>query len=293
MEKLKKLFGGINLTWPKLLIFAVIAGVYTAIMALLPITHDTSFADITISFEVWILFGIIIIMNSKSAIDSALKCFVFFLISQPLVYLLQVPFSEQGFGLFRYYSYWFIWTVLTLPMGFIGYFMKKDKWWGLIILTPVLLLLGEHYLVFIQETVFSFPYHLLSCLFCFATLLIYPICIFKNKKIKIAGTIISAVIILTASVIGFANPITYNTYLSLSEEDVAIDDSCNVYLADDKYGKVYLEDNYEDENGIKHYVINADFNHAGKTELIVEDANGNETKFDLVIKRDTYELNEK
>lgn len=287
MGKLKKLFGGINLTWPKLLIFAVITGVYTAIMALLPITHDTSFADISISFEEWILFGVIIIMNSKSAIDSALKCFVFFLISQPLVYLLQVPFSEQGFGLFRYYNYWFIWTVLTLPMGFIGYFMKKDKWWGLIILTPVLLLLGEHYLLFIQETVFSFPYHLLSCLFCFVTLLIYPICIFKNKKIKIAGTIISAVIILTTSVIGFANPITYNTTLPSGE--VTIDDSCNVYLADDKYGKVYIE--YDE--GFEDYFIEAEFRHSGKTELILEDANGNETKFDLVIKRDTYELNEK
>lgn len=287
MGKLKKLFSGINLTWPKLLIFAIIAGVYTAIMALLPITHDTSFADISISFEVWILFGVIIIMNSKSAIDSALKCFVFFLISQPLVYLVQVPFSQQGFGLFRYYNYWFIWTVLTLPMGFIGYFMKKDKWWGLLILTPVLLLLGGHYLMFIEETVFSFPYHLLSCLFCLVTLLIYPICIFKNKKIRIAGAIISAVIILTTSVIGFANPVTYNTTLPSGE--VTIDDTCNVYLADDKYGKVYIE--YDE--GFEDYVIEAEFKHSGKTEMILEDANGNETKFDLVIKRDTYELNKK
>ena len=31
---MKKLFGGINLTWKKLIIFAVIAGAYTAIMAI-------------------------------------------------------------------------------------------------------------------------------------------------------------------------------------------------------------------------------------------------------------------
>jgi len=89
MKKVKKLFGGIDLNWKKLIIFAIIAGVYTAIMAMLPITKNTSFADIAISFEVWILFGILIIMNSKSAKDSALKCFIFFLISQPLVYLTQ------------------------------------------------------------------------------------------------------------------------------------------------------------------------------------------------------------
>ena len=81
MKKLNKLFGSIDLTWKKLITFAIIAGVYTGVMAILPIAKDTSFADITISFEVWILFGIFIIMNSKSAKDSALKCFVFFLIS--------------------------------------------------------------------------------------------------------------------------------------------------------------------------------------------------------------------
>ena len=62
-------------------------------MALIPITADTSFRDIAIKFECWILFGIIIICNSKNPKDSALKCFVFFLISQPLVYLIQVPLS--------------------------------------------------------------------------------------------------------------------------------------------------------------------------------------------------------
>ncbi len=89
MDKLKKLFGGINLTWSKLIIFAVIAGVYTAVMALIPALEYTSFNTITVTFEVWVLFGILIIMNSRSNLDSALKCFVFFLISQPLVYLIQ------------------------------------------------------------------------------------------------------------------------------------------------------------------------------------------------------------
>ena len=112
----KMMFGGFNLTWKRLIIFAVIAGVYTAIMALLPITYDTSFRDIAIMFEWWILMGIIIISNSKSPLDSALKCFVFFLISQPLVYLVQVPFSSMGWGLFGYYRYWFIVTLLTFPI---------------------------------------------------------------------------------------------------------------------------------------------------------------------------------
>ena len=115
---MKKLFGGINLTWKKLILFAVITAVYTAIMAILPFTQDTSFRDIAIFFEWWILFGIIIIANSKSPLDSALKCFVFFLRSQPLIYLLQVPFSWQGWGLFGYYK------ILKTPLGW-SFFLQN------------------------------------------------------------------------------------------------------------------------------------------------------------------------
>ncbi len=122
---MKKLFGGINLTWKKLIVFAIISALYTAIMAIIPNTRDTSFRDIAIQFEWWILFGIIIICNSKNYLDSALKCFIFFLISQPLIYLIQVPFSSMGWKLFKYYRYWFIWTLFTIPMGFIGYYIKK------------------------------------------------------------------------------------------------------------------------------------------------------------------------
>ena len=69
-----------------------------------------------------------------------------------------------------YYRFWIAWTIATFPMGFIGYFMKKDKWWGLVILTPILIFLGLHYSGFLNQTIYSFPYHLLSTVFCFITL---------------------------------------------------------------------------------------------------------------------------
>ena len=96
---MKKLFGELDLTWKKLIIFAIFIGVYTGVMAIIPSTKDTSFRDISISFEWWVLFGTLIIINSKSPLDSALKCFVFFLISQPIVYLVQVPFNPYGWGI--------------------------------------------------------------------------------------------------------------------------------------------------------------------------------------------------
>lgn len=288
MSKVKRLFGELNLTWLNLIIFSVIAGVYTAIMAIIPATRNTSFRDITAIFEVWILFGIIIIMNSKSAIDSALKCFVFFLISQPLVYLIQVPFDSRGFGLFQNCQHLLILSLLTLPMGFIGYFMKKDKWWGLLILTPVLLLLGIQLIYYMRETIFNFPFHLLSTLFCLATLLLYPLCIFNNKKIKIAGVTISTIIILVVSVISFTNKIVYNTTI-FSDNDVSLNEKCSAYLENDTIGKV----NIKYDETLKHYVINAAFTKAGKTDLIIVDENGNKTAYELSVSSNTYNISKK
>lgn len=277
-----------NLTWPKLIIFAILAGAYTALVAILPITKDTSFADISISFEVWILFGIIIIMGSKSAKDSALKCFVFFLISQPLIYLIQVPFSTLGWSLFGYYKYWFIWTLLTIPMGFIGWYIKKDKWWGLLILAPILVLLGYHYSGFLSQTIYRFPYHLLSTIFCVATLLIYPIAIFRSKKIKLAGTIISVVIIIASTVFALIGKTVYNTTILVNggEAGAVFDDNYKASLEDESFGKVYIVYN----EALNDYVVNAEFKKAGKTNIILEDVSGNREVYEIDVKSDTYDI---
>ncbi len=292
MKKLKKLFGGINITWPKLIIFAIIAGAYTAFMAILPIAKYTSFADIAISLEVWILFGIIIIMNSKSALDSATKCFVFFLISQPLVYLLRVPFYKRGFEIFHYYPAWFICTLLTIPMGFIGYFLKKDKWWGILILFPILLVLGGHYIMYLTETVSFFPYHLISATFCLLSLLAYPWFIFKNQKLKFASMAISILIIIAGSTfVAVKGRVYYNAIIMYSggSEGMTFDDTYKVYFKDKTYGNVYIVYNAQ----LKEYVVDADFAKIGKTELTIESPEGDKTAFDIDIKRDTYNLTKK
>ena len=176
---LNRYFGGINLTWPKLIIAAVIAGVFTAVMALIPALHYTSFIAITVTFEVWILFGILIIMNSKSNLDAGLKCFIFFLISQPLMYLIQVPFSELGWGLFGYYKFWFLWTLLCFPMGCIGYYMKKGKWWGCLFLLPMIVLTAYSFLGYFSDFLFSMPRYILISVFCAAAMILYPVVIFE------------------------------------------------------------------------------------------------------------------
>ena len=210
MKRIKRIFGGIDLSWKKLIIFAIITAVYTATMAILPITSDTSFRDIAATLEWWILFGVIIICNSKSNLDSALKCFVFFLISQPLIYLLQVPFSWQGWNLFSYYKYWFIWTLLTIPMGYIGYYIKKDNIFSVIILLPMLILLAIIGVGFFSSTLASFPHHLLSGIFCFIAIILIILGVLNKKK----NIIISFAVIITFTIgyVLISNGILFDTY---------------------------------------------------------------------------------
>ena len=286
---IKKLFGGIDLTWPKLIIAAVIAGAFTAAMAIIPGLHYTSFNAITVTFEVWILFGILIIMNSKSNLDSALKCFVFFLISQPLVYLIQVPFSTLGWQLFGYYKYWFMWTILCLPMGYIGYYMKQNKWWGLLILLPMIAITAGSLLGYFSMFLFSSPRYILITLFCICMMILYPIAVFDDKKIQKAGAAIGAAAAAAAVIITLLNPPVYSTEIMGNNEEHPFDDTYSVYLDDSKYGNVDIR--YV--AGVEDYMLHADFRKAGKTVLTMVDPSGAKTEYDLTIERDTYRLTKK
>ncbi len=290
---MKKLFGGLNITWPKLILFAVICGGYTGVVAAIPALKDTSFQDISISFEWWIFFAILIIVNSKSALDSACKVIVFFLISQPLVYLVQVPFSDLGFGLFRYYPAWFRWTLLTFPMAFVGWYMKKDKWWGLLILSPMLVFLGYHAYNFLGEARSFFPNHLLSALFCAAAVLLFPQAIFRDKRIRIAGLALSLAILAGAGFLALREGRSYyNTDLLLSGSETCgmeYDDSYRVSLADESYGTVSIE--YQEN--IETWLIRASFAKTGRTELILESPDGERTAYDLEIRRSSYTVERK
>ncbi|MCR5453094.1 MAG: hypothetical protein K6F00_10735 [Lachnospiraceae bacterium] len=286
LSVIKKLFGGIDLTWPKLIISACLAGIFTAVMALIPAVHYTSFNTITVTFEVWILFGIIIIMNSKSNLDSALKCFVFFLVSQPLAYLVQVPFTALGWGLFGYYKFWFIWTLLCFPMGFVGYYMKKGKWWGYLILFPMIAITAHSYTGYLSYFLFYMPYYLLICIFCVSAMILYPLVIFEDKKIRTAGAVIGAVIAIAVTGYGLMHPPVYSTEIMSDDEEHHFDNTYKVSLEDDRYGNVEII--YMDS--IEAYMVHADFKKAGKTSLTLESPDGDKKIYDIDIKFDTYEI---
>ena len=286
---MKKIFGGINLTWKKLIICSCLIGISVGLLNSIPALKDTTITDIATYFDFWIFCGIFIIMNSKSNKDSALKCFIFFLISQPLIYLAEVPFSRLGWGLFVYYKYWFIWTILTIPMGYIGYYIKKDKWYGLLILTPMLILLSLGVETSLGGLIYSFPHHLINLIFVITTLIVYPLALFNNKYLRYIGLTISIILIIISGSKPLLSRPTYETILRCSSENLYFDDSYEVYISSSKLGDVSIEynDNLED------YCIRSKFYKTGDAELTIKSPDGKKRKFDLHIGKNTYSIDEK
>ena len=285
---MKKLFGGIKLTWKRLIISAIVIGVCVGLLNSVPSLFDTTITDIATFFDFWIFCGIFIIMNSKSNKDAALKCFVFFLISQPLIYLAEVPFNSMGWGLFVYYKTWFIWTILTIPMGYIGYYIKKNKWYGLLILLPMLLLLGYGLGSSITNLKYSFPKHLINTLFVFVSLISYPLLLFKNKIFKYIGLTASIIIILVFGLKPLLSPSTYDTTIRCSSETLIFDDTYKAYLEDSSFGDLSIK--YMDS--IESYCIYASFKKPGDTKVILESPSGNKQEFKIHIGKNTYSFKE-
>ena len=255
-----KLFGGINMTWPKVLIFALATAIVTAIVLIVPVFKYTSFQEMGVHLEAWILFAVIIMSNCKSPLDSAVKTFVFFLVSQPLIYLFQVPFSDMGVQLFQYYYRWFILTLLTFPMAFVGWYIKKKNWLSLLIFAPIIGLLAYSGFNYGKIMVADFPYHTVATLFCFGQILLYLWVFCKGIVMRLVGL---AIPIAVGIVFFFTMPRTL-TSVSMPLSGVHLSEAATIRLEDESFGTAKLLD-FEDA-----YVsVSAD--KLGSTTMLVKD----------------------
>lgn len=194
---IKDTFTKQDMSWKKLIVFSVATAVVTAVLKLLPFLDDTSLQDIAINPECWILFAVFIIVNCNSVKEACAKTFVFFIISQPLIYLIQVPFSSQGFGLFSYYRYWFIITLLTIPGAAIAYQVKKKNWLSAAVLAVAVAFLGYMAAEYFWNMMAAFPRHLLSFLFCML-LAVFLTLVLLDKKAQRAALIVLLCLVFAA-----------------------------------------------------------------------------------------------
>ena len=192
-----KLYGGLSMSWSAVILYALGSAVLTAFFLIVPVFKNTSFHRMGETMEAWIFFAVIIMANCKTPMESACKTFAFFLISQPLIYLFQVPFSWQGWYLFAYYKYWFVWTLLTFPMAFVGWRIRKKNWLSLLILTPALFTLTEYSIDAFYFSFRHFPFRLVTAIFCLAQVLIYLYAFTSNLRQKLLGFIVPVTTVLT------------------------------------------------------------------------------------------------
>lgn len=204
---MSKLFGSIKMTWWKVIVFAIVIGVIVGLLMCVPSLYDTSFRDIGITHEWWVLFALIVVVNCHKSYEAAFKCFLFFLISQPVIYGIEVLMHHITLAdaWHFYYPNWFIQTLLTLPGGFIAYFCKKQNPFGAIVLgigNTLEVLMGIYYG---SAMIKNFPHHLLTTIFCFFVVVITNIYIQKTKKTRLIS-ILTTLLLITLGI----------TYLTLN-----------------------------------------------------------------------------
>lgn len=238
-----KLYGGLNMSWRTVILFALGTAVLTSIFLIVPIFKNTSFELMGVDFEAWFFFAIIIMANCKKPLESALKTFVFFLISQPLIYLIQVPFSSMGWGLLGYYRYWFLWTLFTFPMAFVGWIITKRNWLSVIILAPVLAFMGSAVYQSGLHCIHHFPYRLVTSLFCLLQIVLYVITFFPDMGKKLTGVLIP---LITVVIFAVATPqVDINGTVFLPNDPI-LSDSAVVVMEGNSVATVTIENPGED-----------------------------------------------
>ena len=202
MKKLSAAFGTLPMTWPVVCAFAAIIGIYVGIINQIPILYDTSFRDIAVTYEWWVLFALLIVSNCKSAREAGMKCLVFFLISQPIIYLIELPMLGWDKAMYYYLRIWLPISLLTLPGGAVAFFAKKQNVLGAVVLSignTVVALLGVSYF---QKLCHSFPRHLLTVVSCAAIIAVLLMGMQQKWKTRFLSA--ATTLLLTAGVIIWA-----------------------------------------------------------------------------------------
>ena len=199
---MSRLFGGLKVRWPAVILFAVVAGAYTGAVNSIPALANTSYIDIAVSFEWWIVFAVIIATNCKKPWGSALKIFVFFAISQPVVFAVEVALRSVDAQMAWYYyaTNWGPKTLLTLPGGFLAYYVKDKRLVGGLVMGLTVAAQAVLGVSYIAAMLASPPRHLLSAVFCFGSAVVMLLCVQKNHRNRIVALAVAAALFVAAGV---------------------------------------------------------------------------------------------
>ncbi len=255
----KKIFGGIKMTWPRLILFAMISGLITGIIAQV-VPDGNSIRQIAVTFEAWIVLAIIVVVNCDKPLEAACKTFVYFLISQPLVYLVQVPFNRLGFGLFNYYwPYWAIWTLATFPGAYIAWYIRRDDIPAALILSVALaglILIGTDYL---HTLILDFPRYLISTVFCYGMVPVLILFILHKKQPRLIAACLSVLALIACLIFQFRGGVSRSQQFSIgldSEQYPIFEEGWTAELEDPENGTVTIRPGHDLISPVAEIVIN-------------------------------------
>ena len=280
-----RLFGKLKMNWPEVLLLAIASAILTTVFLTFPVFKNTSFERMGVHLEAWIFLAVIIMSNCEKPLESALKTFMFFLISQPLIYLFQVPFSSMGFGLFRYYPYWFKLTLITFPAAYIGWYIRKKNWLSLLILLPVLTFLAYICVDSFQFAFRHFPYRLVTAVFCLLQVILYLWAFTSDRLRKLIGFLVPLALVL---VLFMSQPqVDINATVFLPDEPV-LSESASVKEPEDGIADITIESTGTDsmihihstEFGTMDFSIRDGDAEYAYTVTICQDSNGS-TQIDI------------
>lgn len=202
MKKLSAAFGELPMTWPVVCLSAAVIGVYVGVINQIPLLYDTSFRDIAVTCEWWVLFAVLIVSNCRSAWEAGLKCLVFFLISQPVIFLVELPAIGLDQALYYYVGIWLPISLLTLPGGAIAFCAKRQTVPGAVILGIGNLLVALVGVSYSRQLADSFPRHLLTVLSCVGIIAAMVLGVQKKWWTRLLS--LTVTVLLTAAVIIWA-----------------------------------------------------------------------------------------
>lgn len=157
-----------QLSYKDVVLFALVSGIITGMILDVEVLKidaimDNSLFNIGICFEFWVFATMLIVCRTKKPLEASCKVFLYFLISQPLVYLVKVPVDPRGWAVFADYTGWFVWTVLTFPGAFIAWYTNRKNNLGIAIFMVAILFLSyefaQHFYVLIHHP----PFQILAC----------------------------------------------------------------------------------------------------------------------------------
>ncbi len=193
-----------EITYKNIIYFAIICGIVTGIILdvelyKIPTIMNNSLFNIGICFEFWIFATMIIVSRTKKPLEAACKVFVYFLISQPLVYLVKVPIDPRGWGAFVDYKGWFVWTILTFPGAFIAWYTNKKNNLSIAIFMLAILFLSNEFAQHFNVLITDFPFQLLACTFILYQIAEYVMS-FAGKRRVVFG-ILSCISIISITIL--------------------------------------------------------------------------------------------